>query len=344
MELPIARKTRVVLLAGVLVLGVTVLGCQPSGDQPVATPKAPADTATAPQPSTTPEPAPAKADEPATSEQTMPSAAQASKEGGKDAEPSAKPAAAGEAVAPENDDPGPFEAQMGSSSNAANDDPEPPRDLGPPLVDNPAKLVELLPSSPIWFDKEHKSVVLQGVVCQRRMTLELFACLKGSKEHESVISVPVQAYVVHAGLQATGANPGNPVQFYPEYIPARGTEIEITVIWKNDKGQIQRARAQDWIRNVATKKAMEQSWVFAGSHFVKDEQTGKQYYRADGEGDLICVSNFPSAVLDLPIKSTDQNASLLFECFTEHIPPIGTPVTLVLTPKPEKEAPKPPAK
>ena len=81
---------------------------------------------------------------------------------------------------------------------------------------------------------------------------------------------------------------------------------------------------------------MEYAWVFAGSHFVRDEQTKEQYYRADGEGDLICVSNFPSAVLDIPVKSTDQNAGLLFECFTERIPPIGTPVTLILTPKSEK--------
>jgi len=56
---------------------------------------------------------------------------------------------------------------------------------------------------------------------------------------------------------------------------------------------------------------------------------------ADVSGDLICVSNFPDSVLDLPIQSTDSDASLLFEAFTEHIPSRGTPVTLVLAPKKE---------
>lgn len=342
MELSIVRKTSLVLLAGVLVLGVTVLGCQQSGDQPTA--KAPTDTATKTQPSTTPAPVAAKTDEPAASDQVKTPAAQPSKEEGKDSKASDKPEAAGEPAATKDAEPNPFEPPKGGSSDMSNNDQEAPRDLGPPLVDNPAKLVELLPANPIWFDKEHKSVVLQAVVCQRRMTLELFACLKGSKEHESILSVPVPAFAVHAGLEAAGAHAGNPVQFYPEYVPARGPEIEITVVWKNAKGEIQRARGQDWVRNVATKKAMEQPWVFGGSHFVKDEQTGQQHYRADGEGDLICVSNFPSAVLDLPIRSTDQNAELMFECFTERIPPIGTPVTLILTPKPEKEAAKTPAK
>ncbi|OHB82917.1 MAG: hypothetical protein A2V98_09195 [Planctomycetes bacterium RBG_16_64_12] len=85
-------------------------------------------------------------------------------------------------------------------------------------------------------------------------------------------------------------------------------------------------------------KDMQYPWVFAGSQFVQDDRTGERYYQADAEGDLICVSNFPGAVLDVPIRSTDSNAALLFEAFTERIPPLGTPVTLILTPKLEKRA------
>jgi hypothetical protein len=33
------------------------------------------------------------------------------------------------------------------------------------------------------------------------------------------------------------------------------------------------------------------------------------------------------------VESTDANDSLVFEAFTEHIPPLGTPVTLVLRPE-----------
>jgi len=77
---------------------------------------------------------------------------------------------------------------------------------------------------------------------------------------------------------------------------------------------------------------MTDSWVFAGSAFWTDTTTGEKYYQADG-GDFICVSNFPTALLDLPIASTQTNDSLLFTAATERIPPLGTKVRLVLIPR-----------
>jgi hypothetical protein len=79
-------------------------------------------------------------------------------------------------------------------------------------------------------------------------------------------------------------------------------------------------------------------WVFAGSSFWTDEDTGKVHYSANS-GDLICVSNFNTATLDLPVESSQANASLLFTAFTERIPPHGTKVRLVLIPR-QKEEPK----
>ena len=64
-------------------------------------------------------------------------------------------------------------------------------------------------------------------------------------------------------------------------------------------------------------------------------RTGSSSYLAEG-GDLICVSNFPGAMLDLPIESSQATSDLLFEAFTEHIPPVGTKVRLVLAPRLEK--------
>jgi hypothetical protein len=211
-----------------------------------------------------------------------------------------------------------------------------------PLVDHLDQLQRLQRTSPIWFDKQERQVVLVGQICQNRAPLELFACQRGSKEHESIVSIAVQPYLVHAGLLAAHAVPGNPVQYQPEFVPARGTEIEVTIVWQDEQGQRHQARAQDWIRHPQTGKTMEYPWVFAGSVFSTDER-GQQYYHADGEGDLICVSNFPSAVLDVPVQSSDSNDALMFEAFTDRIPPLGTPVTLLLKPKlegkPEQKAP-----
>lgn len=199
------------------------------------------------------------------------------------------------------------------------------------------KLLE--PDSHVWLDQERKRLVMAGRVCLREGQLEMFACLAGTKEHESVVAVETKAYVVHAALLACGAEAGKPVQFQPEFRPASGTEIAIHVFWRDKQGKLQDAQAQDWIRDIKTQKAMTQNWVFAGSGFWTDERTGEKFYLAE-DGDFICVSNFSSAMLDLPVESSQSAGSLLFEAFKDRIPPQGTPVTLVLTPKAAKEPEK----
>ena len=204
-------------------------------------------------------------------------------------------------------------------------------------ADDKAGLKRLAPDSEIWVDSKNKHVIVDGEVCLNKGYLEMFACPKDTKEHESIVSVHGKAYVVHAGLLAIGAKVGGPVQFDPQYVPARGTRIDIVCFWTDENGKKRQAPAQQWIRDVKTRKAMGNHWVFAGSGFWLDENTGKRHYLGDA-GDFICVSNFPSATLDLPVKSSDDNDNLLFEAFTENIPPRGTKVTLVLVPRLDLDA------
>lgn len=205
-------------------------------------------------------------------------------------------------------------------------------DLGPPLVDNVDRLKRLDPASPLWVDAAKNQVILIGQVCQTDVPLEMFACLRNTKEHEAILAVPVKAFMVHAALLAVGAKPGHPVQFTPKYVPATGTEIGITLHWKDDKGTTKTAAAQDWVRDAKSGKPMTATWVFGGSRLQLDETTGRQYYQAEG-GDFICVSNFSTAMLDLSVESSQANANLQFQAYTERIPPRGTPVTMVLKPK-----------
>jgi hypothetical protein len=80
-------------------------------------------------------------------------------------------------------------------------------------------------------------------------------------------------------------------------------------------------------------RQLDVGWVFPGSGEFVDPTTGKKVYEAEA-GDLICVSNFPDAMLDLAIKSTDkQDEGLLFEAWTERIPPRGTEVMMELVPR-----------
>lgn len=213
---------------------------------------------------------------------------------------------------------------------------EKPKDKFKPLPP-PKGLVRLAKDYDVWVDLKRKLVVVDGKVSLRDGQLEMFACPKGTKEHESVVAVNSKASFVHAGLIAVGAKTGRPVKFDPEYVPATGVEVEVMVLWVDEKGMRHKVRAQEWVHNVKTDKAMQLNWVFAGSGFWTDEQTGQRHYNGDA-GDFICVSNFPTATLDLPVKSSAATAGLLFKAYTKNIPPKGTHVRLVLIPKLKKES------
>jgi hypothetical protein len=210
------------------------------------------------------------------------------------------------------------------------------RDLGPPLVDNLATLKRLDPDFPVWLDPQNKQVVFLGEVCGGKDPLEFFVTYR-DRAYESIVTSDVQPWIVHTGLLALGAEAGHPAQFQPEFAPPTGTEVAIEVRWKDAQGQTHSSPAQDWVRNVETKKALDTNWVFAGSLFVTDDETHKKIYMGNG-GDFICLTNLPTAVLDLPIHSTKTWELRMFEAFVEHLPPAGTPVTLLLKPKLE---PKP---
>lgn len=77
---------------------------------------------------------------------------------------------------------------------------------------------------------------------------------------------------------------------------------------------------------------MQADFVFVGSSLHKDEETGEEYYRAEG-GHLICTSNFGDALLDVREESSSSDGAQAWEGWTERIPPVGTPVLLILSGK-----------
>ena len=194
-------------------------------------------------------------------------------------------------------------------------------------VDAHPGLTRLSPRHAIWIDAESRQLVVGGSVTLNDGPIEFFACPRKTKEHESIVAVDATAKLIHAGLLAIGLRPGSPASFYPEFKPATGDLVAIRIRWRDDT-EDHETSAQTWVKNSQTGEELDCDWIFAGSSFWKDPRTGTEYYQADA-GDLVCVSNFPAATLDLPITSSQANESLLFETFTERIPPRGTPVELV---------------
>lgn len=237
---------------------------------------------------------------------------------------------------------------------------EEPRVLKVPELPPPEGAKRLIPDEFVWVDVKRRLVYVDGYVALRDGYLEMFACPANTKEHESIVAVRSRAQTVHAGLLAVGAKPGHPVEYQPEFRPATGDVIEVEVLWLDEKQLVElaehgleprqelawkRARAQEWIRNLKTKKQMTEPWVFGGSGFWKEESTGRRHYMAEA-GDLICVSNFTTAMLDVPIESSQANEGLLFAADEAKIPPLGAPVRLVLSPPRDdgEKEPEPAAK
>jgi hypothetical protein len=191
-------------------------------------------------------------------------------------------------------------------------------------------LTRLSPAEEVWVDAKAREVVVGGTVVLDKGPIEFFACPKETKEHESIVATRATARLIHAALLAIGLEPGRPVSFDPEYSAATGPRVRVRMRWTGADGKVQASDARDWIRNTRTGASMEHDWVFAGSSFWTDPADGKEYYQADG-GDLICVSNFPTAMLDLPIESSQSNEALLFEVFEGRVPPRGTDVEILLS-------------
>ncbi|MGI9469454.1 MAG: YdjY domain-containing protein [Rubripirellula sp.] len=185
----------------------------------------------------------------------------------------------------------------------------------------------------LWIDAKNKRVILDGYVAMTDGPLEMFACPEGTKEHESIIGTLARSKEVHAALLAVGAMRGTPVEFLPKFVPATGQRIRLWVCYRDETGKFKAVDGRRWVKKASTGKQMEPDWVFSGSGFWKDPESGKEYYRADS-GDMICVSNFNSAMMDIPVASSAEAGDLLYLPFTERIPPQGTPLRLVLIPIP----------
>ncbi len=183
---------------------------------------------------------------------------------------------------------------------------------------------------------DQRRVVVVATVCLREGQLEGLLCRKNTKEHEYILAADVDARDIHTALLAAKAKPGTPVQFSPKYAPATGSVIKVSLQYQKD-GKRVTVRGQDWIQDAKTTKPMESDWVFGGSRFVADPDDAKKPIYLANYGDVICVCNMESAMLDLPIRSPQAPDNRIFNALTASIPPKDTKVEVILEVVPEKK-------
>lgn len=243
-------------------------------------------------------------------------------------------------------------AMLPAGAQPPKDQPKPEELPEYPLLDKANKLVPLSPDGKAVFaevapDGKNKTKVVRAAlaceVCLREGPLEQLLCKKGTKEHEAIVRVDVDAEFVHGALLAAGGKPGTPTGFVDpkteeaKYSPATGSRVNVTVHYKH-KDKLHSHAAQEWVWDTKKKAAMAHHWVFAGSQFIKNpcNPTAKPYYGANA-GDIFSISNFPYSTLEIPAQISKDEAQLTYEAKTDKIPPLGSKVWLLLEIVPEKK-------
>jgi len=184
----------------------------------------------------------------------------------------------------------------------------------------------------VWLEVAgpNRRVLIEAEVVKREGELEEFLCRSRTKEHESILKADIDARDAHKALLLAGAESGAPVQFAPVYKPASGSKVKVSVRLTGEDGKVSEIPGKSWVRNRKTGKELDSDWVFAGSKILDDmNMPGRKVYLAN-DGDVICLSNFDTAMLDIPVASSKDNANLDFQAWTERIPKLGTKVVVVL--------------
>lgn len=198
----------------------------------------------------------------------------------------------------------------------------------------------------ITVNAEDFYVDVAATVCLRRGDfLEMFACTRDTREHESILVIDAVPSKMHLGLLLLGLEPGKPLSYDrafdpPKLVPAEGPEVGVFIVFKVDNVE-REIPANRWIQDNDTEEMMKDNiWLFAGSQFA--EFQNKPVYQADLNGSAISLVNFGDDLLTLPNTMTDANEShgKVWAPRTKAIPKVGTKVTLRLRPVAEKDEEK----
>jgi hypothetical protein len=186
------------------------------------------------------------------------------------------------------------------------------------------------------IDHEHNTVDVQATVVLRDGDwLELLLCTPGTKEHESILTTQARPSHIHLALIMLGLQPGMPmtgkkVDDHMQITPASGPWVAVDLIYTRE-GKTQTIPANQWVYDKTSNQSLpDNHWMFTGSSFIKSHD--QNIYRADANGTVITLVNFGDDLLARKTDLTDRNDNARWQAKTELIPPVGTNVTIRLTP------------
>lgn len=209
------------------------------------------------------------------------------------------------------------------------------------------------------IDRERRSVDVEASICLEEGYLELIACTKDSKEHESLVVIEALPVHIHTALLLLGARNGNPAMrraLNEEEtrwvdLPPQGDLIEVSLKFEDSEGKMIERPISDFIARSdehaddpaaadaddAAAARFSNTFIFAGSH-LSTQESGPRKYLADLSGNVISIASFGDELLCLPDFQSHENGALVWRVDSTHLPKLGTKVTLRLSIKKKPEA------
>jgi hypothetical protein len=178
----------------------------------------------------------------------------------------------------------------------------------------------------IDLDLNSKTITMYGRLNMSYGLIELLACTKIGKVHESALVMDVQPIHLQTALILLGLEYEGGLRYQGDPRTPKGDSVRIWVEWDGDDGTTQRHRAEDLVFNRETQSPMQNTdWVFTGSRM---DDNGM--FMAQAVGTLITTFHDPDSILDNPLPEGADDT--IYVVNTQIAPPKGTPIRMIITP------------
>ena len=174
------------------------------------------------------------------------------------------------------------------------------------------------------LDLNKKTITMHGKVNMSAGLVEVFACTRIGKLHESVLVIDVEPIHLQTALILLGLEYQEGARYQGDPLTPKGDKVTIWVEWSID-GVTKRHRAEDLVFDRVKQKPMEHTdWVFTGS------RTNNGIFMAQATGTLISTYRDPDTIIDNPLPGGADDTIYIVN--SQIVPPKGTDVKVIITP------------
>lgn len=150
--------------------------------------------------------------------------------------------------------------------------------------------------------------------------VEYLAVTPSGKTYESLLRLNVRPLYLQVALLLIGLEPKNILRYQGDPTQPQGAPVDILVRWEDNRGLEHEVHAEELLAEGPKNKPMPRHhWVFTGSRILPEG------FEADLCGSLVAIWHDPAAILDNPMRET-QNDWIVNSATT---PRRGTPVRVL---------------